>query len=152
MLSQKKLWRTDNTIAKIKRTERQTKIYETRNRKQDRATRTQQKTGEWTEIPRNIREFLLRKWLPSCYSCYKPNDKSWIRTDITEDRRDKSVSIVAIMEIKIVTLFYSNNIISCPSFLWVDELWSLATHFTLSIVLQFTAFVYPFGIFKLFFP
>ena len=37
------------------------------------------KNQGWTQVLRKGKQFLLHIWHPSCYSCYKPVDKSWIR-------------------------------------------------------------------------
>ena len=58
----------------------------------DRATRTGTKNWGWNQMPRKGKQFLLHTWHPSCYSCYKPGDKSWMRKwpDIDYDKRNIS--------------------------------------------------------------
>ena len=39
----------------------------------------------WSRVFRNSNEFLLHMWHPSCYSCYKPGDKSWTKKGLDAD-------------------------------------------------------------------
>jgi hypothetical protein len=41
------------------------------------------------------KQFLIRLWYPSRYSCYKPGDKSWMRKglDYDYDKRNSSMVI-----------------------------------------------------------
>jgi hypothetical protein len=33
----------------------------------------------WNQVLQKGKQFMLHMWHPSCYSCYKPGDKSWMR-------------------------------------------------------------------------
>ena len=37
---------------------------------------------EWTQVLWKGKQFLLHMWHLSCYSCYKPGDKSWMSTNL----------------------------------------------------------------------
>jgi len=38
----------------------------------------------WTQVRRKGKQILLHAWQPSCYSCCKPCDKSWMRKGCDE--------------------------------------------------------------------
>jgi hypothetical protein len=42
----------------------------------------------WTHMLRKGRQFLLHMWTSSCYSCFKPGDKSCIRKGSDSGRRN----------------------------------------------------------------
>jgi hypothetical protein len=79
----------------------------------DRTTRTPLKT----RMLRKGKKFLLHMWHPSCYSCYKPGDKSWMKKTTglwfwqTEHIRRHlwsiySVAVNQVMDIYCAILFY----------------------------------------------
>jgi len=62
----------------MKTGQRQKMIQNTTQKTEDRATRTPINTGD--EFRRSVRvSIFCSMWRPSCYSCYKPGDKSWMR-------------------------------------------------------------------------
>jgi hypothetical protein len=66
--------RTDNRMTKRKRTNNN--LQNMTQKDKDRGTRTHWKNREWTEMPKKGKQFLLHMWQPSCYSCYKPSEKT----------------------------------------------------------------------------
>jgi hypothetical protein len=59
----------------------QTTIYKTLHRKLkiEQHEHHQAKHRGWTQVIRKDKQFLIRCWHSSCYSSYKPDDKSWMR-------------------------------------------------------------------------
>jgi hypothetical protein len=72
----KRIWTDKTMVQKDKRTNNdlQNITQETK----ERATRTPVKS-RWTQVLRKGKQLLLHMWHPSCYSYYKPGDKSWTR-------------------------------------------------------------------------
>jgi len=62
-------------MTKRELTKRQTIIYKTRNRTGTRYTLI----PEENQMAQKVKQFLLHMWHPSCYSCYKPSDKLWMK-------------------------------------------------------------------------
>jgi len=84
-------------MANRKRTKGQTTIYKTfhMQKKKNRATRTLLKTGrDWTRMHRKGSQFLFHMWNTSCYSCYKPGDKSWMMKGPKCDYDKRNISVV----------------------------------------------------------
>ena len=67
--------RTDNKIAIWQRT---CNLQSITQRTKDRAHESWY-NRDWTQVLQNSKTFLIQYWRPSCYACYKPRDKSWIR-------------------------------------------------------------------------
>jgi hypothetical protein len=81
-------WRgTDYAMAEWERTN--IDLYNTTQKTKDRATRTSVKP-----IFRKVKQFLLHMWHPSCYSFFKPEDKSHTRKRPGYDYDKRHVSIV----------------------------------------------------------
>ena len=81
---------TDNVMAKRKKDKHDRK-YTTR--KGFSNTNPIKNLG-WMHALRKGRQFLLHTWHPSCYSCYKPSDKSWMRKGQYHDYDKLNISVV----------------------------------------------------------
>ena len=69
--------KTNNAMVKRKVTKEPTTIYKTFHRKLNNMNPT--KNREWTQVFRKGNQFLLHIGRTSCYFCYKPDYKSWMR-------------------------------------------------------------------------
>jgi hypothetical protein len=88
--SKEKLW------PKEKNTKEQTMIYKTLHRKvkieqQEFPLKT---GGEFDQVLRNQKQFLLHLWHPSCHSSYKYGDKSWMKKGPNCDYDKRNISVV----------------------------------------------------------
>jgi hypothetical protein len=87
--------RTDNTMVKRKATKGQITIYKTLHTKiniEQYVPHIKTNRG-WTQVPRKCKQFLLYMWHPSCYSCYKPDVKLWIRKGRCSDYDKRNTEI-----------------------------------------------------------
>jgi hypothetical protein len=72
-------WLTDSTIVKRKKDKGTNNDLQNITQKtKDWATLTPRQTWGWSQMPRKVK-FLLHYWHLSCYSSYKPHDKSFFR-------------------------------------------------------------------------
>ena len=55
--------------------------------------------GGKLSTPRKGGRFLLQMWHLSCYSCYKPSDKSCIRKEPEYDYNKWSISVIIVTQI-----------------------------------------------------
>ena len=81
---------TDNVMAKRKKDKHDRK-YTTR---KGFSNANPIKNWGWMYALRKGRQFLLHTWHPSCYSCYKPSDKSWMRKGQYHDYDKLNISVV----------------------------------------------------------
>ena len=81
----------------------------------DRATRTPLKPG-WIQ-------FLLHMWHPSCYSRYKPGEKSWMRKRLVSNYDKRNISMV-VCEVMLINLYSTDTLIlPLPKILIVNDYW-----------------------------
>ena len=81
---------TDNVMAKRKKDKHDRK-YTTR---KGFSNANPIKNWDWMHALRKSRQFLLHMCHPSCYSCYKPSDKSWMRKGPYHDYDKLNISVV----------------------------------------------------------
>jgi hypothetical protein len=51
------------------------------------------KNQGWTQLLRKGKQFLLHMWYPTCYSCYNPGYKSWMRKGPDCDYNKRNISL-----------------------------------------------------------
>jgi len=71
-----------------------TDLHNTTQKTNDWATTQTPLKPVWTHVFRKVKQFLDQFWHPSCFSCCKTCDKSWMRKGPESDYVKRNISVV----------------------------------------------------------